>query len=203
MKPPTLGPLIPRNGNALTRVIGRCLLAGFRWKIEGEMHNARKFVIVIAPHTSTWDFFIPLAIMLTLGFRSSWLVAAKYTCWPLGSFMRWLGGIPVDRSASHGLVAQVVQRFNANDKFILSLFPEGTRKKVREWKTGFWHIAAQAGVPIQLVSLDYGKKLATFGPVINPSDTPEADMEQIRMHYRDVTAKHPDAFENKTDTRKS
>ncbi|HID82608.1 MAG TPA: glycerol acyltransferase [Chromatiales bacterium] len=195
MKPPALGPLTPRQGNALTKAIGRALLVVYRWRIKGEVHNAPKFVIVIAPHTSQWDFLAPNVTMLAVGFRSSWLFADAYDWWPLGSFMRWLGGIPIERSTSHDLVTQVVQTFNENDELILGLFPEGSRKKVQKWKTGFWYIAVQASVPIQLVSLDYERRVAEFGPVINPSDSMEADMERIQNHFRGVMAKYPDQFD--------
>jgi 1-acyl-sn-glycerol-3-phosphate acyltransferase len=177
MNIPELGPLTPRRGNALTRAIGRAMLVAYRWQVKGKMHNAPKFVMVLAPHTSLWDFYTPNATMLAVGFRSSWLAAASLTFWPLGILVRWLGGIPVHRSASHNLVSQIVKKFNDNDSLVLSLFPEGKLSKVVKWKTGFWHIAAQAGVPIQLVSLDYGKRVTEFGPVIEPSRILEADME--------------------------
>ena len=108
--------------------------------------------------------------------------------------MRWLGGIPVKRDASHNLVSQIVQTFNENDKLLLALFPEGTRKKVVKWKTGFWHIAVQADIPIQLVSLDYDRRVTIFGPVIELSDSLEADMERIQKYFQGVGAKHPDKF---------
>lgn len=143
---PELGLLTPRKGNTLTRAIGRILLYAYRWKVQGEMHNARKFVMILAPHTSSWDFYTPIATMLAVGFWSSWLIAAAYTWWPLGVFMRWLGGIAVHRSTSNNLVSQVVKAFNDNDELVLSIFPEGKRAKVTKWKTGFWYIAVQAGV---------------------------------------------------------
>ena len=116
---PELGPLTPRKGNALTMAIGRFMLFAYRWRVKGEMHNAKKFVMVLAPHTSSWDFYTPIATMLADGFWSSWLIAAAYTWWPLGVFMRWLGGITVHRSASHNMVSQVVKSFNDNEELVL------------------------------------------------------------------------------------
>ena len=194
MNIPELGQLTPKRGNILTRAIGRALLAGYRWQVKGKMHNAPKFVMVLAPHTSLWDFYTPNATMLAVGFRSSWLFAASPTFWPLDIFMRWLGGIPVHRSMSHNLVSQMVKHFNDSDSLVLTIFPEGRLSKVLKWKTGFWHIAVQAGVPIQLVSLDYGKRVTEFGPVIEPSHSIEADMERIQKYYQDVQAKHPNKF---------
>ena len=128
MNIPKLGPLTPQRGNVLTRAIGRTLLAGYRWRVKGKMHNAPKFVMIIAPHTSLWDIYLPVATMLAVGFWSSWLVAAALTFWPLGIFLRWLGGIPVHRSASHNLVSQIVKAFNDNDNLVLTLAPEGKLK---------------------------------------------------------------------------
>ncbi len=178
----------------LTRAIGRSLLAGYRWKVEGKVHNSPKIVMVIAPHTSLWDFFTTHATMLAVGFRSSWLISDAYTWWPLGTIMRWLGGIPVKRNTSNKLVSQIVHTFDENEKLMLSLFPEGTRKKVDKWKSGFWHIAVQASVPIQLVSLDYDRRVTEFGPVIEPSHSLETDMKRIQKHYQSVSGKYPDNF---------
>ena len=194
MNIPEPGSLTPQRGNALTRAIGRMLLAGYRWRIEGNVHNAAKVIGVLAPHTSSWDFYATIATMLAVGFRSSWLIADAYMWWPLGVFMRWLGGIAVKRETSRNLVSQIVKTFDENEQLLLALFPEGTRKNTLRWKTGFWHIAVQARIPIQLVSLDYARRVTEFGPVIEPSDSLEADMERIQTYYRGVTAKHPDKF---------
>lgn len=190
-----LGPLTPQRGNALTRAFGRLLLAGYQWRVKGRVHNAQKFLVVLAPHTSSWDFFTTHSTMLALGFRSSWLIADGYTWWPLGIVIRWLGGIPVKQNTSTNLVSQIVRAFHENDQLMLALFPEGTRKNVLKWRTGFWHIAVQSGVPIQLVSLDYEKRISEFGPVIEPTDSLEDDMARIQSHYREVKAKYPELFD--------
>lgn len=192
---PSLGPAVPRWGNKLTRAFGRLLLNSYRWHVEGQLPNAARFVIIVAPHTSSWDFLPTMGTMLAVGFQSYWLIADTYNWWPLGNFLGWLGGIPVDRSMRRDLVSQIVKRFKENDKFILAMSPEGTRKSARTWKTGFWHIAAGAGVPIQIVAVDYEKRATIFGPVIEPSDNIEADMEKIQMCYQGVRAKHPDQFD--------
>ena len=194
MNIPKLGPLTPRRGNILTRAIGRVLLAVYRWQVLGKMHNAPKLILILAPHTSLWDLYTPNATMMAVGFRSSWLVAAALSFWPLSLFIRWSDGIIVHRSSSHNLVSQVVKEFNDNDSLVLTLSPEGKLSKVIKWKTGFWHIASQTGVPIQLVSLDYGKRATEFGPVIKTSDSIEADMERIQNYYKDVQGRNPDQF---------
>lgn len=191
---PELGSFTSKRGNKLTRAIGRAMLMAYRWQIQGNMHNAPKFIMVLAPHTSFWDFYTPLATMFAVGFRSSWLVAAIFTFWPLGILVRWLGGIPVHRSTSQNLVAQIVKQFNYHDSLVLSIYPEGKQSKVLKWKTGFWHIAVQAGVPIQLVRLDYAKRVSEFGPVIEPSHNLEADMAKIQNYYKDVQGRNPERF---------
>ena len=170
------------------------MLSAFRWQIKGKVLNAPKFVMVLAPHTSMWDFYVGLAGKLAVGLHSSWLVSAAYTWWPLGVFLRRSGGIPVYQNGSHNLVSQIVESFNDNDRMMVTLFPEGTRKKVGTWKTGFWYIASQAGIPIQLVSFDYEKRITECGPVIEPSNNIEADMKKIQEYYKGVQAKHPDKF---------
>lgn len=194
MNIPELGPLTPRRGNVLTRAIGRVLLAVYRWQVIGKMHNAPKLILILAPHTSLWDLYTPNATMMAVGFRSSWLVAAALSFWPLSLFIRWSDGIIVHRSSSHNLVTQIVKEFNDNDSLVLTLSPEGKLSKVIKWKTGFWHIASQAGVPIQLVSLDYGKRATEFGPVIEISDSIDTDMERIQNYYKDVQGRNPDQF---------
>ncbi len=191
---PEPGPLTPQKSNVLSRAIGRLLLSAFRWQIKGEVHNGPKFVMVLAPHTSMWDFYIALAGKLAVGLHSSWLISAAYTWWPLGVVLHRLGGISIHRNGTHNLVSQFVESFNKNERMMITLFPEGTRKKVGRWKTGFWYIASQAGIPIQLVRIDYETRTTECGPVIEPSKNIEADMKKIQEYYKGVQAKHPDKF---------
>ncbi len=192
---PPLGPAVPRWGNRLTKAVGRLLLAGYGWRVEGQLPDASKFVIVLAPHTSCWDFLTNMGTMLAVGFQSHWFIADAYDWWPFGKFLRWLGAVPVDRSMSHDLVSKMVKRFKESDEFILAIYPEGARKRVGQWKTGFWHIASRSGVPIQLVTVDYEKRVTLFGPVIESSGSVEADMEKIQAHYQGARGKHPDQFD--------
>ena len=107
--------------------------------------------------------------------------------------MRWVGGRPVDRSSSRGVVAQTVAQIQAADRFILALAPEGTRKRVVEWRTGFWRVAKEAGLPIVLGFFDYGTRTVGFGPVIWPGDL-ETDLQTIQQFYRTKTARRPELF---------
>ena len=146
------------------------------WRFEGELPNVRKGVIIVAPHTSNWDWVVGIAGKLALGLDANWL--GKHTIFrgPLGALMGWLGGIPVDRTSSHDVVAQCVTQFNARERMMLGLAPEGTRKAVTRWKTGFYHIARGADVPIVPVSFDWTRKAITIGPPLVPSGDMDADL---------------------------
>ena len=170
---------------------GRLWLRAFGWKVEGDVRAFKKYVVVAAPHTSNWDFPFMLAAAHVLGVRASWL--GKHTLFapPWGWFFRGLGGIPVDRRAPQTLVAQIAERFRDGDELVLALAPEGTRGKVRFWKSGFYHIASVSGVPIGLGFLDYERKLCGLGPYVRPTGSVREDMDEIRAFYRDIRGKHP------------
>ncbi len=155
------------------------------------MPDLPKYVVIAAPHTSNWDFVILLFAVVATRVRIHWL--GKHTLFrrPFGSLFRWLGGIPIDRSKSGNAVAQMVETFNASDRFVLAIPPEGSRSQVGRWKSGFYHIARGANVPLLLASLDYSKKVAGIGTVFYPTDDAEADTERIRAFYATVTGKFP------------
>lgn len=191
---PPLGPLVPARGNVISRSIGRATMSLVRWKFEGAVPNQRKFVIIVVPHTSNWDFTLGVAALFSLGFRVSFLGKHTLFKWPLGVFVRWLGGIPVERSVSRDRVTEAVAAFNAADQLILVVAPEGTRKRVTEWKTGFYHVAHGANVPIVPVAFDYGKKVVRIGPPFWTTGDRDRDMAQLRDFYRGVIAKRPENF---------
>ena len=172
--------------------IGRLWLWSFGWKIHGQALTYRKFVVIAAPHTSNWDFPHMLATAYVLRVRVSWF--GKHTLFepPWGWFMRQLGGIPVDRRASQSLVVQMAEKFRRSDELVLGISPEGTRSKVELWKSGFYHIASESGVPIGLGYLDYGKKLCGLGLFVTPSGDVHGDMNKIREFYRSVRGKYPE-----------
>lgn len=161
------------------------------WRVEGRPPALPKFVVVGAPHTSNWDFLVMLGVIFTVPLEAHWL--GKHTLFrqPLGRLFRWLGGIPVDRRQANGLVAQMVDIFNRRDKLILVVAPEGSRKKLHTWKSGFYHIARGAQVPLALVSMDYSRKVVRFGPVMTPSGDIEADMASMRAFFSDAAGKYP------------
>ncbi len=186
-----IGDAIPRWGNKFSRALGKGFLTLAGWSIRGDLPNLPKYIIIVAPHTSNWDFFIGIATAIGLGIKAHWLGKHTIFRWPLKSTMTWLGGIPIDRTASHGVVKETVAIFNKRKTFILGVAPEGTRKKVRKWKSGFYVIALEAKVPIQTAFMDYAQKVVGFGPTIYPSGDRNADMTKIKAFYATVEGKRP------------
>jgi 1-acyl-sn-glycerol-3-phosphate acyltransferase len=175
----------------IKRQIGRLWLLVFGWRIETEMPVPDKMVYICAPHTSNWDLPFMLAVTWTLGIDVAFLAKKSIFRFPFGPFFRWLGALPVDRSAPHGLVAQAAQLFTERDVLRLGVPPEGTRKKVELWKSGFYHIARAAQVQIGLGYLDFEKKRGGFGGYFVPTGDIARDMDHVREFYRDVRGKFP------------
>lgn len=181
--------------NWLERVIRRLLLTWFRrggWTISGTLPPDPKFVIMGASHTSNWDFLVFLGAVQALGRKVHFIGKHSLFKWPIGGFMRALGGIPVDRSSRQDLVSQVVDQFAAHDDFILVVAPEGTRSRTSVWKTGFYQIALKAGVPIVAAGPDFPTKRGVFGPVIRPTGNYAEDMKPAFVFFRTITPRHPE-----------
>ena len=162
------------------------------WRTHGRLPATPKFVIVGAPHTSNWDLPYGLFIIFVLRGKIYWLGKESLFRRPFKGFFKWLGGMPIDRSKSKNVVAQSIQQFNQNKTMILTIAPEGTRSRVKKWKTGFYHIAKGANVPIVLGFLDYRRKAGGIGPVIYPTGNIEADMKTIRAFYDGISGKFPE-----------
>ena len=167
----------------MSRAFGRALLAALGWRVAGNLPDIPKGVIIVAPHTTNWDFVVGIAAKFALGLRASWL--GKHTLFrpPFGAFMRWLGGIPVVRSSSHDVVAQSVERFAERERLMLGISPEGTRKAVEKWRTGFYYIARGAGVPIIPVAFDWSRHTLVVGPIVTPGDDMEADLRALGAFF--------------------
>ena len=179
-------------GAKIFRVMGKLWMKLMGWKYEGEFPADKKFVIIGAPHTSNWDVPHLLAVASQMGIKVHWLGKDAIFKWPFAGLMRALGGIPIDRSKPNGAVGQTIEQFAARDEFYLVVPPEGTRSKVKYWKTGFYHIAHGAGVPIVLGFMDYGRKVAGVGPSIRTTGDYEADMKVIKAFYATVKGKYPE-----------
>jgi 1-acyl-sn-glycerol-3-phosphate acyltransferase len=173
-----LGPAVPKRGWRCGRALGRLILTAARWGFEGEVPNVSKGVIIVAPHTSNWDFVIGAGAMLALDLKLRFLGKHTLFAGPLAPMMRVLGGIPIDRTQpGRGVVEEMAERFKNEKELLLALSPEGTRSSVDRWKTGFHRIARAANVPIMAVALDYGQRRIRFGPLVSPSDDIDLDMQ--------------------------
>lgn len=161
------------------------------WKTEGSKPEFYKYVIIAAPHTSNWDFFFTVCLAFVYRLKPQVMMKANWFFWPLGPVFRWLGAIPIDRTKTNNIVAQSITAFQQREEMVLVVPPAGTRRKVLYWKTGFYHIANGAGVPIALGFLDYQRRVGGFGPSVTPTGDIEGDMATIRRFYSGITGKYP------------
>lgn len=193
---PTVPASIPRRGSRVGRLIGRWGLTMGGWKVAGTFPDARRFVIIVAPHTSNWDFIAAFWAYLGLDLHATWFGKHTLFIWPLGAVLRHFGGIPVRRQSrdASALVERSVEEFARRDQMILAIAPEGTRRKVAEWKSGFWRIAQRADVPIVPVALDFRLRRVIIGVPVWPAGEWEQDIARIKGLYAGITPRHPTQF---------
>jgi 1-acyl-sn-glycerol-3-phosphate acyltransferase len=180
------------NAGPVARALGRLFLRSRGWRVEGTLPPGSKAVAIAAPHTSNWDLPYMLAVSYVLGVKPSWLGKRELFRGPLGWLLRRLGGLPVDRDRRSNLVEQVVDHFAAVDQLFLVIPPSGTRSRATHWKSGFYHIAHGAGVPVICAFLDYQRKVGGIGLTARLSGDVERDMNAIRAFYDDKTGRYPD-----------
>lgn len=195
---------LPSNGLIYDNRFWRPILKGISWaflklwgwKVVGIPPKQKKLVIIGAPHTSNWDFPIFLSLAGYKGIRVNYLGKHSLFEGPFSKFFYYLGGIPVDRASpdAKDVVSQVIAEFDAREQIWLGIAPEGTRKKVEKWKTGFYRIAKAANMPIATVYLDKKSKTVGFGPIFEVSDDMAADFDKIQQFYADKTGVKPDNF---------
>ena len=165
------------------------------WKIRGGIPvGIKKCVLIAAPHTSNWDFLYGSFAWKLFGMDVKYLAKKELFRFPFGIFFRALGGIPVDRSKHTNLVDAMVALVNSKEEIIVLMTPEGTRKKVDNWKMGFYHLALKANIPIVLGKINYKEKEAVVEGSFFPSGNIEKDFEIIRTFYKDVVGRNPDNF---------
>ena len=181
---PLLTPVLRGLSSLILRIIG--------WKATGKPIDHQRFVLIGAPHTSNWDFPLMLMVVLKLRLQLHWMGKHSLFMFPFGGLMRWLGGIPIDRTRHHGVVDQVARQYRENSQLVVLVPPEGTRSKVKEWKTGFYHIANKAGVPILMGYLDTGIKEAGLADFFYPTGNVEEDIRAIRAFYADKRGIRPE-----------
>lgn len=164
-----------------------------KWTLSGRVPaGLKKYVLVVAPHTSNWDFVVGVAARKLLGINVKYVAKKELFIWPIAGTMKRLGGFPVDRSKHTSFVDQMTEFFNNIDDFSVTVTPEGTRGKVSKWKTGFYHIARQAGVPVITVGFDYVRKCVVLNAPILPTGDIEADFELYKKQLSGIVPKNPE-----------
>jgi len=178
--------------NTLARRFSLFMLKLTGWKLEGKMPDIPKFIVIAAPHTSNWDLLYTLFFAFALNVKIYWMGKDAIFRRPFGGVCKWLGGIIIDRSKSNSVVDTMIEALKKNEKLILVVSPSGTRSKVAYWKTGFYHIANGANVPVVLGFLDYRRRAGGIGPVVYPTGDIEEDMKIIKEFYSGITGKYPE-----------
>ncbi len=185
---PSLGPRLPRRGNAFSRWLGHAVLRMAGWRVRGEFPNTEKFIIIGAPHTSNVDGILGIAALLAMGLGANTMIKDSIFRGPLGWLLRWLGAIPIDRSSPRGVVEQSIEAFNQRTQMVLLITPEGTRKRAREFKRGFYRIAQGAEVLILPAAANYQRREAVLGEPMRPSGDYEQDLTKLLAFFREQGA---------------
>lgn len=163
----------------------------FGWNLVAELPPVQKYLLIGAHHTSNWDFPLVLLMMAALGLRLRWVGKDSLFKGPQGFLMRWLGGIPVERGARRNFVGQIIDLYNQRKEMVITIAPEGTRRAVDHWKTGFYHIAEGANIPVAMGFLDYPTKTCGVGGYFYPTGNIEADLNILRKFYETKIGKYP------------
>ena len=188
---PPLPPSAPRGGTVpLWRRAATGILRLGGWRVEGEWPDEPRLVIIAAPHSSAWDAVWGFAMLLAMDLGVVFMAKKEAFVGPLAWYLRRMGGLAVDRAAPGGVVDQVADRLREADRMWFVLAPEGTRRRVEKWKTGFWKIARAADVPVLCAAFDYPNRCVRIGPLMRCSDDLEADMARIREWYRPFMGKN-------------
>jgi len=179
----------------MKKKIGQFILWLLGWKIVGDVPNARKYVGVIAPHTSLIDMFLGKFYNWVVGMEPKIIIKKEFFFFPLNLILKLWGGVPIDRSNPKGVVQQVVDMIDESDDFVLGISPEGTRSANSKWKTGFYRIAVGANVPIYLLAIDFKKKEVGILGEYKLTGNQEEDIKGIKRKYANIGAYHPDKFD--------
>lgn len=170
-----------------TLVAAPLRLAG--WRFEGGKPPEKKYVCLAWPHTSNWDGLLLIALTQSIGLSMSWMIKNDWVKGPMGIALKRMGAVAIDRKGSNNVVQDMVDAFEREDELVLVIPPEGTRRRSDFWKSGFYHIARGANVPVVPGYLDYGKKRAGLGPAIHLTGDVKADMDEIRAFYATIAAR--------------
>jgi 1-acyl-sn-glycerol-3-phosphate acyltransferase len=178
-----LPPNAPRRYPRLVRWLAKQWLRLLGWRLVGQFPDLPQVLVLAAPHSSAWDALYGLLIKVAAGVDIRFMAKREAFWFPLGVLLRGLGAIPIDRSKAHGVVGETIEAFRTNPNAWFLLAPEGTRKAVKKWKSGFWHIARKANVPVCCIYIHYPEKIFGIGEVFTMSDDMDADMARIRAWY--------------------
>jgi 1-acyl-sn-glycerol-3-phosphate acyltransferase len=189
---PPVGERVPRTHGAVAAALGRFMTGVRGWRFEGEVPNEPKMVLIVAPHTSNWDFPTGLWAKFALRLKAGFLGKHTLFWWPFGVFLRSIGGIPIDRTKAAGIAEDSTRAFLESNQLLLVVAPEGTRSRSERWKSGFYRIAVAAGVPILIIAFDYSRKVVHFGPLFRPTGDYEKDLPEIQSHYHVGMAQRPE-----------
>lgn len=179
----------------MKKALSQAILKMAGWKL-GPVEGAElpKCVICVAPHTSNWDFPIGKLFYTSIGCTASFLMKKEWFFFPLNILFKALGGVPIDRSKRTSVTEQMVEEFKNRPVFQLAITPEGTRKRSVEWKKGFYYIALEAGVPILIAYMDYGKKEVGIKKIFYPTGNVDKDILEIRSYYKGMKGRNPRNF---------
>ncbi len=175
----------------MIKFFSKAILKLFGWKLEVTLPEEKKFILIGAPHTSNWDFPLAMLVFGTIKFKINWVAKIQIFRGPLHYLFTAMGGIPIDRKKTTGFIPQIAEIFNQREQMVLTIAPEGTRSKTNVWKSGFYHIALAAKVPICLGYIDYGRRTLGFNQILYPSGDIKADMKIIAQFYENIKGKHP------------
>lgn len=185
---------VPRTTSKFSGWLGNLMLKLSGWRIVGEMPNEKKFIMAVAPHTSNWDFLVGIQVKFALNLRLHFLAKDSLFFWPFGIWLKYIGGMPINRRAAHGVVGQMVDKFEQKEQLIIVVAPEGTRSKVERWKTGFLQIAKRASVPVVPVQMDYRTKQIIFFPARHVEGDIPVEIDNFIAVYEQSSAKNPQNF---------
>lgn len=186
--------IILRRHFIIMKKIANFLLSAYGWKVIDHVGYIAKAVICVAPHTSNWDFIIGKLAYWSLGRQASFLMKKNWFFPPLGSILRAMGGIPVDRTKRGALTDNLAREFMHRQELQIAITPEGTRKLSTEWKKGFYFVAQKAQVPILLAAIDYKRKCVELRELFYPTGDVDGDIQRIRARFTSSMAKYPDQF---------
>ena len=177
--------------------LGRSLLSVLGWKVLGEIgeeHTNKNLVVIVAPHTSNWDGILGVAAIAGLDARISFIGKDTAFKYGLGAFLKYMGGIPIDRSNPGGVINDAIEKIKKMNGTLLGMAPEGTRSKVEAWKTGFLRIAEGIDAKIIPASIDFATKEILLGKVFVPSGDNKKDIRDLQDYYKVFTARHPEKY---------